>query len=307
MSNLNPVPYNTPMQTPQGLLTVPWQNWFRQLMDRVGGNSATSNADIPLPISIANGGTGNATQAAAITALAGAQTSGKYLRSNGTNTLLAAIQGTDVPTLNQNTTGTAANIAGGLGGQVPYQSAAGTTAMLANGTAGQVLTSQGTTLAPDWTTVSSAFVSGMIIDFGGFFAPSGWLICDGSAISRTTYAALFAAISTTFGAGDGTTTFNLPDSRGTVSVGAGTGSGLTPRGLSAIGGEETHVITTTEMPSHNHTQTGDNGVGGGNTVNANQNGRTGANSLFNTTNSTGGGNAHNNMQPFLVLNRIIKT
>jgi hypothetical protein len=63
-------------------------------------------------VAIANGGTGQTTQAAAITALAGTQASGQYLRSNGTNTLLSAIQAADVPTLNQNTTGTAANVTG---------------------------------------------------------------------------------------------------------------------------------------------------------------------------------------------------
>ncbi|HET8871838.1 MAG TPA: phage tail protein [Aquabacterium sp.] len=53
-------------------------------------------------------------------------------------------------------------------------------------------------------------------------APSGWLLCDGSAVSRTTYAALFAAVGTTFGAGDGSTTFNLPNGAGRGFIGAGT-------------------------------------------------------------------------------------
>jgi len=80
-----------------------------------GTNSAwdlidISTADITGVLPIANGGTGQSTQAAAITALAGTQSAGKYLRSDGTNTSLASIQAADVPTLNQNTTGTAANI-----------------------------------------------------------------------------------------------------------------------------------------------------------------------------------------------------
>ena len=66
--------------------------------------------------------------------------------------------------------------------------------------------------------------AGAIIAFGSTVAPSGYLLCDGAAVSRTTYADLFAAISTTWGAGDGSTTFNLPDGRGGVLRGTGTGS-----------------------------------------------------------------------------------
>lgn len=76
---------------------------------------------------------------------------------------------------------------------------------------------------------STAFVRdilppGVLVPYGGSSAPSGWLLCDGSAVSRTTYAALFAILSTTYGAGDGSTTFNLPDLRGRAPVGAGTGA-----------------------------------------------------------------------------------
>ena len=62
---------------------------------------------------------------------------------------------------------------------------------------------------------------GAILAFGGAIAPAGWMICNGAAISRTTYAALFAAIGTAFGAGDGSTTFNLPDLRESTIKGAG--------------------------------------------------------------------------------------
>lgn len=100
---------------------------------------------------------------------------------------------------------------------------------------------------------------------------AGCLLCDGSAVSRTTYAALFAAIGTTYGAGDGSTTFNVPDLRGRVPLGAGTGTaaGATAhaRGsqpTSGAGGEEAHTLSTAEMPSHNHggaTGTGATGTG----------------------------------------------
>src|SRR3954447_6125965 len=82
--------------------------------------------------------------------------------------------------------------------------------------------------------------------------PPGWLVCDGSAVSRSTFATLFGAIGTAYGAGDGSTTFNLPDLRGRVPVGAGTGAGLTARTLGAAGGEENHTLSAAEMPSHNH-------------------------------------------------------
>lgn len=63
--------------------------------------------------------------------------------------------------------------------------------------------------------------SGTVFHFAGSAAPTGWLICDGSAVSRTTYATLFTAIGTTYGSGDGSTTFNLPDCRGIFIAGTG--------------------------------------------------------------------------------------
>lgn len=75
--------------------------------------------------------------------------------------------------------------------------------------------------------VSGAFSvlpSGVMMEYGGSSVPTGWLECDGSAVSRTTYANLFTALSTTYGAGDGATTFNLPDRRGKQSIGKGTGT-----------------------------------------------------------------------------------
>jgi hypothetical protein len=103
---------------------------------------------ITYPISIANGGTGQTTQAAAITALTGTQTAGRYLRSDGTNATLAAIQAADVPTLNQNTTGTASNVTGvvGLsnGGTGQTTQAAALTALTGPQTAGRFVRSDGT-------------------------------------------------------------------------------------------------------------------------------------------------------------------
>ena len=86
-------------------------------------------------------------------------------------------------------------------------------------------------------------------------APSGYLLCNGIAVSRTTYAALFAVIGTTYGAGDGSTTFNLPDSRARSPIGSGQGSGLTNRVLAATVGAETHSLVSGELASHSHTVT----------------------------------------------------
>ena len=88
---------------------------------------------------------------------------------------------------------------------------------------------------------------GMITAYGGAAAPTGWLLCQGAAISRTTYAALFAAIGTAFGVGDGSTTFNLPDLQQRFPLGkapAGTGSTL-----GGTGGAIDHTHTG---PSHTH-------------------------------------------------------
>lgn len=134
-------------------------------------------------------------------------------------------------------------------------------------------------------------------------APTGWLLCDGSAVSRATYADLFAAIGTTYGVGDGATTFNVPDTRGRAVAGAGTGSGLTARSLGQQMGAEDHQLTLPELPAHTHntaksrsTLSATAGAAGGVSV-------TGSD----PTGSAGSDTAHNNMQPSLVLNWIIKT
>lgn len=84
-------------------------------------------------------------------------------------------------------------------------------------------------------------------------APDKWLLCNGVAISRTTYSTLFALIGSTYGEGDGTTTFNLPDFRGRAPIGAGQGSGLTNRTLGTSLGEEAHGNTIAENGPHEHT------------------------------------------------------
>lgn len=89
--------------------------------------------------------------------------------------------------------------------------------------------------------------SGAIQDFAMNVAPAGWLVCDGTAYSRTTYASLFAAVGTTWGVGDGSTTFNVPDFRGTMRKTWDNGAGIDPARVFASFQNDT-------LPVHNHTQ-----------------------------------------------------
>ena len=87
----------------------------------------------------------------------------------------------------------------------------------------------------DYIDAADGFPVGGMIPYGGASAPTGWLLCDGSAVSRTTYYALFQAIGTGWGAGDGSTTFNLPDAIGAAPVGVGTSTGYTENETYALG------------------------------------------------------------------------
>lgn len=144
---------------------------------------------------------------------------------------------------------------------------------------------------------------GMVVEFAMGTLPTGYLECDGSAVSRTTYATLFAAVGTTFGGGNGSTTFNLPDiSRRVVMGRGGTAVSGPANTLGATGGAEAHTLSIGEIPSHTHTY--------GTTSFLGQSGSTNGTS-FNqnnyTTGATGGDGAHNNVQPSIVLVKAIKT
>jgi len=132
-------------------------------------------------------------------------------------------------------------------------------------------------------------------------APDSWLICDWSAMSRTTYAPLFTAIGTTYWAGDWSTTFNIPNLKGKIPVGYDAAQTEFDT-LWESGWEKTHILTTAEMPSHTHTFT--TGYTGGATAIATWGQYSAGWSA--TTDSTGSWNAHNNLQPYVTLNYIIK-
>jgi microcystin-dependent protein len=145
--------------------------------------------------------------------------------------------------------------------------------------------------------------TGVIVPFAGGILPAGWLVCDGSSLDRSAYANLFAAIGTVWGAVD-STHFNIPDLRGRALVGQGVAGSGTTFNLGATGGQETHTLTTAEIPAHNHSYTppGAPIVVTPAGVPANSPALLPA-----LTSDTGGGGAHNNLQPYAVVNYAIIT
>jgi microcystin-dependent protein len=197
--------------------------------------------------------------------------------------------------------------------------------------------------------------AGIVEVFAGSTVPAGFLLCDGSAVSRDTYAALFAVIGTTYGAGDGSTTFNVPDISGRVVIGPSS-----THLLGSTGGSETVTLVESELPAHTHEvpQHGHandikattpslshtitqpvfkyNNANARNTTSGSSNSKCAGKTTSTATrsanvaiadhaatactmsggvtnraafssNSTGGGGAHNNLQPFTTVNYIICT
>lgn len=191
----------------------------------------------------------------------------------------------------------------------------------------------------------SGIPSGAVTVFAGAVAPSGWLLCYGQDINRVSYASLFTAIGTTFGAGDGSTTFALPDMRGRTVAGqdnmggtsadrlTGLSGGVDGDSLGATGGDESHVLIESQLPAHTHddgtlaTSSSGNHThdatqpsqgGGSNTGFATNTQGTSStvttdsagahtHNITGDTGSVGSDAAHNNVQPTIVLNYIIKT
>ena len=166
---------------------------------------------------------------------------------------------------------------------------------------------------------------GMVVPYAGLDSkvPTGWLFCNGEAVSRTTYSSLFAVISTTYGIGDGATTFNLPDLRGRVASN-GYGGGA----IGSSGGSENVTLTASQaaMKSHNHGYSGNFCVNGPNSGSCCSDGKrqqidvgcgvwtrsecsqyVSDSGNLPTFSGASAALAHNNMPPAIVLSYLIKT
>lgn len=158
-----------------------------------------------------------------------------------------------------------------------------------------------------------------IRSFAGNFAPRGWVLCDGQLLSIAQWTAVFALIGTTYG-GDGQTTFGVPDLRGRLPVGEGTGPGLPGMTLGEVSGSENVTLTTNQIPMHNHaatapaaststTSTPSASVSPGPvTLGAAVSkgfGTADLNLASPTLGAAGGSQPHNNMQPYLGMNYIM--
>lgn len=152
---------------------------------------------------------------------------------------------------------------------------------------------------------------GEIKMYAGTTAPQNWLMCDGSAVSRTTYSKLFQIIGTTYGTGDGSTTFNLPDFRGRTAIGSGTGTATdaTAHALGSTGGTETVTLNTNQIPSHSHNYQKPvlmYGSGGNATWPGAGSSAMGSDTWgYAGVANTGGGQAHSNLSPYITVNYII--
>jgi len=155
--------------------------------------------------------------------------------------------------------------------------------------------------------------------FAGTFAPRGWVLCNGALLSISEYEMLYTLIGTAYG-GDGQTTFAVPDLRGRVPVGQGTGLGLSPRVLSQVYGSESVTLLTAQMPQHTHAlnataATATSAQPGGMLL-----AQTGTDNLYgpvpatdpqpqtmaaNAVSPAGGSQPHNNIMPSMAINYII--
>ena len=318
---------NTILAAPNGTAGVPT---FRALVaadiPTLNQNTTGTASNVTGTVAIANGGTGTTTAAGARTNL-GATTVGANLftltnpsaitfpRFNADNTVSALDAATFRSAIGAGTgSGTVTSVAMSVPAFLSVSgspvTSSGTLAVSYSGTALPIANggTGGTTATAAKTNLGIAEPpTGGVMLWTTNSAPTGWLICDGTAVSRTTYSALFAAIGTVFGSGDGSTTFNLPNLTGRVPVGRDVGQ-TEFDGLAETGGAKTHTLSTSEIPSHTHSYTDGTASAtagwyatGGGAYNIQTNTLTGQ-----TTGSAGSGAAHNNLQPYIVLNYIIK-
>jgi len=167
----------------------------------------------------------------------------------------------------------------------------------------------------------AAFVpSGVTFAYAGSSTPTGFLLCDGSAVSRTTYADLFTIIGTIYGVGDGSTTFNVPDITGRVIAGreavstrlTNAGSGIDGDSIGDAGGSQTHTLTEAQLAEHDHNLTvstrdfDTTGINDGDRLSRANDDGTARSDDVGPTVTAGSGQAHPNVQPTIILNYIIK-
>lgn len=147
------------------------------------------------------------------------------------------------------------------------------------------------------------------------FAPTGWAFCQGQLIPISQNTALFSLLGTYYG-GNGTSTFALPNFQGRVGINQGQGPGLSPYSIGEVGGSASVSLTIAQMPSHSHTMGASSVAGSINLPSGKFPAKTLKNTYAPSANANfepsavtfdGGGQPHNNMQPFLVLNYCIAT
>ena len=251
-------------------------------------NTTGTAGGLSTTLAIASGGTG----------VQSSTGSGSNVLNNNP-TLIAPILGTPssgdlknctFPILNQNTSGKAAGLSATLA------VASGGTGLAAVGASGNVLTSNGAVWTSSTPASGGNVLTGSITAYGGVNVPSGYLECDGSTVSSSNYLALHAAVSNLYGGsaytGAAGLNFTLPDFRGRTLIGTGSGSGLTSRVANTKGGLENQTLSTSNMPSHNHSIYDPGHAHSGTTNYANANHTHGThheNSGISISGSTGGG------------------
>jgi len=172
------------------------------------------------------------------------------------------------------------------------------------------------TYSSDKPQVSSGIETGTIVEWTTATIPTGFLVCDGSNVSRTTYAALFAVIGTTYGSGDGSTTFGLPDLEDRIPIGKSS-----TYALASTGGAASVTLSTAQLPAHGHTITSGSGAfagdlglvqcpegSDGNKYGTGDDARDASSEDARyRANNTGSGSSVSVLQPYIALNFMIKT